>query len=237
MKRFFVIFLSTLSMYVVTHIIVFVLLPIGLLLAIFNQDKAIRWLKPRFVDALFWIIGKRVDIKGLEKVDPGSGYLIISNYPSFYTMFLLMKLFPDASIIAAAFVSRIPFLGQFMKQIGTIFVDPKKGRKTYQAIEIALEEGVKSVIILPEGERTPDGRVQDFKRGFTYILRHSSLDLLPVTLNGFYTLKPVKRLYLNPDTNLEVVIHKPFRNSDIRKLTDRELRETAESIIKGVYRP
>jgi len=237
MKRFFVIFLSTLSMYVVTHIIVFVLLPIGLLLAIFKQDRAIHWLKQRFVDALFWIIGKRVDVRDLEKVDPESGYLIISNYPSFYTMFLLMKLFPDASIIAAAFVSRIPFLGQFMKQIGTIFVDPKKGRKTYQAIEIALEEGVKSVIILPEGERTPDGRVQDFKRGFTYILRHSSLHLLPVTLNGFYTLKPVKRLYLNPDTNLEVVIHKPFRNSDIRKLTDRELRETAESIIKGVYRP
>jgi len=170
-----------------------------------------------------------VEVRDLEKVDPGSGYLIIFNYPSFYTMFLLMKLFPDASIIAAAFVSRIPLLGQFMKQIGTIFVDPKKGRKTYQAIEIALEGGVESVIILPEGERTPDGHVQDFKRGFTYILKHSSLDLLPVTLNGFYTLKPVKRFYLDPDTNLEVVIHRPLRNSDIQKLTDRELRETAES--------
>jgi len=238
MKRVFGIFFSTLSMYLVTHLIVFLLLPFGLVLAIFNQNKALRWLKPKFVDILFLIVGKRIQITGEENLDVGTGYLIISNYPTFYTMFVLMKIFPDAFIVAKAFISKIPILGHFMKQIGTVFVDPKKGRST-ESIGEALRKGSKamSILILPEGERSPDGSIQRFRRGFVYILRNSTLDLLPVTLNGFYILKPMKRFYMNPFTNLEVRIHKPIPRMIIDQKADGELIEMAGSTIRGSYHP
>jgi 1-acyl-sn-glycerol-3-phosphate acyltransferase len=238
MKRLAGIFFSTISMYLVTHIIVFLLLPFGLVLAIFNQDKALRWLKPKFVDSLFLIVGKRIHITGEENVDTDKGYVIVSNYPTFYTMFVLMKIFPYAMIVAKAFISKIPILGHFMKQIGTIFVDPKKGKSTVLIGE-ALSKGSKkmSVIILPEGERSPDGTIKRFRRGFVYILKNSTIDLLPVTLNGFYTLKPMKRFYMDPFTELEVKIHKPIPRPAIDQKTDRELIQITESTIREVYRP
>lgn len=225
-------------MYLVTHLIVFLLLPFGLVLAILNQEKALRWLKPRFVDLLFLIVGKRIQIIGEENLEVDTGYLIISNYPTFYTMFVLMKIFPDAFVVAKAFISKIPILGHFMKQIGTVFVDPQKGKST-EVIGEALGKGSKamSIMILPEGERSPDGNIQRFRRGFVYILRNSALDLLPVTLNGFFTLKPVKRLYMNPFTNLEVKVHKPIPRTVIDQKTDGELIEMAESTIRGSYHP
>lgn len=47
------------------------------------------------------------------------------------------------------------------------------------------------------------------------------MELLPFTLRGFYTLKPLKRLYVDPDSILEVVVHKPIdrRNEDLLILT------------------
>ena len=236
MKRYLRIVLSTVSMYVVSHIFVFLVLPIGLVLGVFNPASVQR-LKPFFVKMLFRIVGKKVSISGLQHIEQHHRYLIISNYPSFYTAFVLMSLFPEAAFVAAAFISRIPVLGHFMRQNGVMFVDKKELKKTRQVMDEALEgDTLGSVIILPEGQRSPDGKIHPFKRGFVYLLRHSTLDLLPITLNGFYKLKPVNRVYMDPDTELEVLIHVPISNDKVKELSDRELIETVEGIIEAPYR-
>jgi len=145
---------------------------------------------------LFTIIGQRLKVLGLENLEPGKNYLVVSNYPGSYAGFALMNVFPEASIIEN-----------------------------------------KSIIILPEGGRSPDGRIHMFKRGFIYILRHSSMALLPVTLRGFYSLKPMKRVYLDPDSELEVVIHKPVSHSDVKSLNDEVLLKLTVDTIEGAYKP
>lgn len=94
-----------------------------------------------------------------------------------------------------------------------------------------------SVIILPEGGRSPDSKIHRFRRGFLYILRQTSLDLLPITLNGFYQLKPIRRFYADPDTDLELVVHTPISADILRTLSDKEVLERAQSIIGSAYRP
>lgn len=89
----------------------------------------------------------------------------------------------------------------------------------------------------PGRGRSPDGQIHTFKRGFIYILRHSSLDLLPVTLNGFYRLKPMKRIYLDPDSDLEIVVHKPVNHHVIDGLSDEALLKLTVDTIEGAYRP
>jgi len=226
-------------MYVVTHVLVFSLFPIGLALITFDRKSSHR-IKVRFAELLFRIIGKRVVVSGLDNVEQGKGYLIVANYPSFYTGFILMKLFPEASIVVHAFISRVPVWSYFMKQLGAIFADPKgKGfRRTKLTIDRVIEKHKgNSIIILPEGQRCSDGHMQRFKRGFIYILRHSSLDLLPVTLSGFYRLKPVNRMYLDPDAEPEVIIHKPISNSAARDMSDEELLKMTVDVIERLYRP
>lgn len=225
-------------MYFVTHLIVFFyLFPIGTVRIIINPQNACL-IKKSITRMLFTIIGKRLHVRGLENIDPEKKYVIVSNYPGSYAGFALMNVFPDASILVHSFLSRVPVVGFLLKSIGAIFVQQKGFGRTKQAIDRSLKNIVnRSVIILPEGGRSPDGSFRAFKRGFIYILRHSSLDLLPITLRGFYNLKPLKRAYLDPDADLEVVIHKPISRSVIESLTDEEMIKLTVDTIQRAYRP
>jgi 1-acyl-sn-glycerol-3-phosphate acyltransferase len=224
-------------MYLVTHIIVFTLSPLWFVRT-FLSPESVHTLKERFGKLLLVIVNKRVTVLGLDNVEEGKHYLIVANYPSFHTGFMLMMLFPEASIIAHAFMSKVPILGNMLKRNGIIYAHRTGFRKTKHAISVMIERGdSSSIIILPEGKRTPDGLIQEFKRGFIYILRRSSLDLLPVTLSGFYRLKPLNRPYMDPDTELEVIIHKPISQSTIRALNDEQLLTATLSSIEGSYKP
>ena len=63
------------------------------------------------------------------------------------------------------------------------------------------------------------------------------MDLLLVILRGFYCLKPLKRLYLDPDVDLEVVIHKPINHFVVESLNDKELLQLVLDTIQGSYKP
>lgn len=237
MNRWLSIFFSTLSMYVVTHLIVFTLLPVACMLAALNRGKALQQLKQSLFNALFRIIGKKVSIEGMQNTQAKQDYLIVSNYPSAYTIFALLRSFPDAAVVAHAFISRVPVFGRLLERLETIFVDPQRIKYTRQAIDRALKKAGRDIVIFPEGGRSADGKIAGFQRGFIYILRNSSLDLLPVTANGFYRLKPANRFYLDPAAELELVIHRPIRNAAIRRMTDEEVIQLARNTIQATYRP
>jgi len=213
-RRFGRILVYTISMYFVTHLIVFFyLFPIGTVRIIINPQNAYL-IKKSITRMLFTIIGKRLRVLGLENIDPEKKYVIVSNYPGSYAGFALMNVFPDASILVHSFLSRVPVVGFLLKSTGATFVQQKGFGRTKQAIDRSLKHiENRSIIILPEGGRSPDGSIRTFQRGFIYIMRRSSMDLLPITLRGFYSLKPMKRLYLDPDSDLEIVIHKPIGRS------------------------
>lgn len=228
----------TLSMYIVTHLFVFVTLPFAILISYIDKER-IPTLKQWFVKSLFAIVGKEMKVSGYDNVNPDHAYVIVSNYPGFYAGFSLIGVFPRACVIAHAFVKRVPLLGQILSRVGTIFVQPGRAGHGRRAIDLHLSEcdAAPSVIILPEGARTPDGRIHQFRRGFVYILRQTSLDLLPVTLNGLYHLKPMRRFYLDPDAEPEIVIHTPVSNATARQMSDDELLTMVQNIIGSVYRP
>jgi 1-acyl-sn-glycerol-3-phosphate acyltransferase len=238
MKRFARILAYTVSMYLVTHLIVFFyLFPVGTSLIIFDARNGNR-VKKTITAALFRIIGQRLKVFGMENLERGKNYVIVSNYPGSYAGFALMNVFPDASILVHSFLSKVPVVGFLLKSTGAIFVQQKAFGKSKRAIDETLRHNEnRSILILPEGGRSPDGQIRKFRRGFIYILRHSSMDLVPVTLRGFYRLKPLKRAYLDPDSDLDVVIHKPINRSTIGSLNDEELLKLTTDTIQKAYIP
>ena len=93
-----------------------------------------------------------------------------------------------------------------------------------------------TVAIFPEGTRTTNGRINDFYKGFIYLFRSSDIDILPVTLNGFYKLKPKNRASINFDSKLEVIIHKPIKREELIAKTDIEIIEAVKSVIESSYK-
>ena len=236
-KRFIRIIYYTIVMFLGTHAIVLLLSPIWMISTLFFP-RIIPIFKTCFGRLLFVILRKRINVSGLENTERGNNYLIIANYPSGYAGFVLMMLFPQASLIVHSFMSKVPMISTMLVRYGFIYAH-RQGFKRMKHFtnHINARSQIGSIIILPEGKSSRDGMIHEFKRGFIHILRHNSLDLLPVTLNGFYKLKPMGRPYLDPETALEVVIRKPVNSSTIKTLNDDQLLTITLDSIKDSYQP
>lgn len=229
---------ATLSLYLVTHLFVFTVLPFGILISYLDRER-IPAFKQWFVKCIFAIVGMRLNVAGQENVNPDRRYVIVSNYPSGYAGFALIGQFPHASLVAHAFLRRIPLLGRALKQIGAVFVQPGTTGKGSRALDLYLGEraNISSIIILPEGGRTLDGRIHRFRRGFVHIQRQTAFDILPITLNELFKLKPLGRIYADPDARPEMIIHPAIKASVADQMGDEALIHHVRETVERAYRP
>ena len=58
---------------------------------------------------------------------------------------------------------------------------------------------------------------------------------MPVTLNGFYDLKPKNRAYINFGSKLDIIIHEPIKREVLAGKSDSEIIETVKGIIESAY--
>jgi 1-acyl-sn-glycerol-3-phosphate acyltransferase len=134
-----------------------------------------------------WTTGTRVTMRGLEHLDPRRSYILVSNHQSFFDIFSLLGYLPlQFRWIAKAELFRIPLLGWAMNRTGYISIERDSPKKAYRSMLAAAEKvrnGV-SVLIFPEGTRSPDGVLQPFKKGVFLIALKSEAPILPVAIRG-----------------------------------------------------
>ncbi|HKP11862.1 MAG TPA: lysophospholipid acyltransferase family protein, partial [Blastocatellia bacterium] len=95
-------------------------------------------------------------------------------------------------------------------------VDRGDGRKTAKSLRQVIE-GVKrgkSLAVFPEGTRTPDGRLQEFKPGAFKIAVRAGVPIVPVTIRGTFELLPKTTLAPRPG-RVDVIIGEPIATSGI----------------------
>jgi len=131
--------------------------------------------------------GSRVTMQGLEHLDSRKSYIVVSNHQSFFDIFSLLGHLPlQFRWIAKAELFRIPLLGWAMARTGYIPIERDSPKKAYRSMLQAAEkvrEGV-SILIFPEGTRSPDGLLQPFKKGVFLLALKSQAPILPVAIRG-----------------------------------------------------
>ncbi|MDX2052691.1 MAG: AMP-binding protein [Polyangiaceae bacterium] len=80
-----------------------------------------------------------------------------------------------------------------------------------------LETG-KTVLIFPEGTRSTDGQIHEFKPAVGYLSLHHNIDILPLYLGGTYEALP-KGASVVRRRDVSVRIGPPLRVADLRRLT------------------
>lgn len=130
----------------------------------------------------------RVEVFGLEHVDPGQRYVVTSNHLSMYDIPLLMHHLPiKGRFLSKKEVFRIPLVGRAMRTVGIIEINREKGASSRQAIvdgvRIAAERGY-SLLVFPEGTRSTEGTLLPFHKGAFRIAIDTGLPLLPVVIDG-----------------------------------------------------
>jgi len=202
-----------------------------------NLKKPIRYLSQFWAKSIFFFIGKKILVKGKENIRKESRYIIVANHSSLFDIVAIMSVYPGISWFGHERLLKIPLFGTILKMTDYVPFREPNYRNTKQMIgQLVLKSKDNSVAIFPEGTRTLDGKINEFYRGFIYLFRNTEISILPVTLNGFYKLKPKNRFYINFDSKLDIVIHEPIKRESLIDKDDLEIIETIKSVIKSEYR-
>ena len=220
-------------LYSQTAIIVILVLPFAYL----QFKKIVKILVCFWAKSVFWILGKKLRIHGIENYSRDKRYIIIANHASLFDIMAIMSFYPDVSWFGHERLMRIPVFSKVLKLTNYIPVKKSNIKNTKLMLEEIIQKSKDHTIaIFPEGTRSHNGSMNDFYRGFIYILKASDADILPVTLNGFYSLKPKNRFYINFNAKISVVINKPINFNKLKEKADKDIiTEVKEIIESGNY--
>ncbi len=178
----------------------------------------------------------RVKVRGRENLDKHTSYVFVANHQGAYDIFLVYGyLGHKFKWMMKASLRKIPFVGAACAAAGFIFVDRSgKGlRETLAAAEKILVKGM-SLVVFPEGSRTPDGSVQRFKRGAYQIAEDLSLPVVPLTIDGSFRVLPKEGKLIRPG-KITLTIHAPiFPENDGKHDMETLIDKSREVIISGL---
>lgn len=220
-------------LYIYTAIVVLV----TLFFALFQLKAPIHAISKAWASSVFLLIGKKLRIKGLDNISTDCRHILVANHGSLFDIVAIMSLYPGISWFGHERLLRVPLFGKLLEMNGYVaFKEPNYSNTKSMIDQLVIRSKDQTVAIFPEGTRTLDGKINEFYRGFIYLLRNTEVNILPVTLNGFYDLKPKNRSYINFDAELEVIIHEPIERNKLIEKTDLEIIETVKSVIESAYK-
>jgi 1-acyl-sn-glycerol-3-phosphate acyltransferase len=159
------------------------------------------------------VLGIKVEVSGLDRIDPRTALIFMPNHISFLDGPLLEMLIPGAArVVLKKSVLRIPIVGLGMRFVGFVPVDRKgvKGgkRSKAKAVQMVREKGY-SFLIFPEGTRSRDGKLQRFRRGGFFLALETGAPIVPVTIRGTFELMPKGQKFARKGS-VRVVFHDPI---------------------------
>lgn len=186
----------------------------GLILALFDSNGrkvhfhiAVPWAR-----AILWLSNVKVRVKGQENIDAGIPRVYMTNHQSYFDILGVLASLPvDFKFILKQELMRIPLFGFAMKRAGYIGIERKDPRKAVRSMREAAEriKSGASVLIFPEGTRSEDGHLQEFKRGGFKLAMRSGCDIVPVVVKGSRHIMPKGSFKINRGS-FDLFIGKPI---------------------------
>ena len=174
------------------------------------------------------IAGVDLQVQGEQYLWSHRPAVFIFNHQSAVETLLLCKLLRrDFVGIAKKELQRTPFFGQLFAAGGTIFVDRFNHEQAVHAMEPAIDalrRGI-SIVIAPEGTRSPTPRLGAFKKGAFHLAMAAKRPIVPIVFKNTLDVLPKHGTVLRPAT-VEVVVHKPIATTGwTRRNLDRHVEE------------
>ncbi len=196
-------------------------------------------------DLVTKMAGIRLVIKGEENLWLRRPAVFILNHQSSVDMFIAAKLIrKDAVGIAKKELQNMPIIGQLMMASGVIFLDRKNRDKAIEALKPAVDalKNGTSIIIFPEGTRSYNYTLGQFKKGGFHLAMQANVPLIPIVIRNAHDAMPRGSSVFQP-TAIEVKVLAPISTADwdvadldeniawVRGLFLKELGQQAEKVI------
>jgi len=210
--------------------------PFLLLYALITRD-----VRPLYHVATFLAItgvrlaGIRIHEVGKENIKPGQNYIFMSNHASNLDPPIeIPRIHERCSVLVKKELFRIPILGTGMHLARLVPVDRSNREAAIESVRegvAVLRQGL-HMLIYPEGTRSPDGRLQPFKKGPFHLAIESGVPVIPLTILGTYEAWPKHRFALQ--AGIVTVVYHPSidpKNYDDRDHLMAAVRESIASAL------
>lgn len=138
-----------------------------------------------------WIMGASglpLRVEGREHIPPDRPEIFVANHQSWFDVLALAIAVPKrARFVAKKELARVPIFGAAWKAAGHVSIDRENRASAIESLDRAgrlLRQDNSSVMIFAEGTRSPDGRLQPFKKGAFMLALHARVDIIPAAVLG-----------------------------------------------------
>src|SRR5438093_5065216 len=179
----------------------------------------------------------RVRVEGRERIRPDAAYVMVANHQSLLDILVLFRLFVHFKWVSKIENFRVPFIGWNMTL--NRYIKLRRGSRdsiarALRACELALAQG-SSIMMFPEGTRSPDGRLRDFKPGAFTLAQRTGAPILPIVIEGTARALPKRGFVLQGRHAIRVTVLDPlpyaaFEGDEVGALTERVRERIARAI-------
>src|SRR5437867_9366018 len=182
---------------------------VGLHRATGSRELAWRFAKAR-ARTLTWMLGVGVRVHGLERLAGGGPFVFTPNHQSHLDILVLLGFLPGITRFAAKHeLWRHPVMGGVLDTLGMVPIDREHPERAVECLRGTSAAGG-SLVIFPEGTRSRDGRLGEFKKGAFVLAIGAGLPVVPVVCRGTRRLMPRgSRLTVVPG-EVEILIEPPI---------------------------
>ena len=191
-----------------------------------SKDKAtyrerVQHLVSRFFRLFLWSMETlgliRITTRFAEKLaDFDEAFVVVANHPMLIDVVLILSRMPQVGCVVKQALYRNFFLKGMVKSAG--YICNSDNPKALLDACIANVSSGHSLLIFPEGSRTPPEGLRDFRRGAARIALEAGCRILPITIAcDPPMLQKEKKWYEIPSkrTNITLTINEPIDPSDV----------------------
>jgi 1-acyl-sn-glycerol-3-phosphate acyltransferase len=163
-----------------------------------------------------WLTLVRVKTVHKGNVKDSQSYVFVANHQGAFDIFAIYGfLGHNFRWMMKESLKKIPVVGWACKNSGQVFVARGSVHgiaKTMQEAQKRLQGGL-SLVVFPEGARSDNGKVANFKRGAFSLATEFNLPVVPVTIDGAFSVMPRTAKLPRPG-HITVTVHDPIEAND-----------------------
>ena len=169
----------------------------------------------------FW----RIKYVCKAEIDRNKTYVIVCNHQSMFDICLMYKLPLIFKWVSKEEIFRMPFVGWMLKMHGDILIkrgDGQSARDMLKQSSAWFEKGC-SVSIFPEGTRSDDGKIHDFKEGAFMMAKLCKMPIIPVVVEGTARMFPPRNFRIGGCATAQIHVLPVIDAATVASMKTRDL--------------
>lgn len=176
---------------------------LAVLISLFVRDKKKVYgnISRIWARSVLFVCGIKIEVRGLENISLDGPTVLVANHQGNFDIPVIVAALPfNFRFMVKQELFKIPMFGWYMKNRGDVSIDRRSPRNAVIALRMISEMVKKGdpVMIFPEGTRSMDGVVGEFKRGSMIVAMNANAKIVPIAISGSINIQKRGTLMVNP---------------------------------------